>query len=690
MAGRTLLQPIPPLHTMIEKAAAAPIGNVPDDVEKWPAHVSSEMQRVFPFLGKYDVSINIDKTDAESGYGAGYAMVRNFSARNLPQAEVVSLQNYVRIPIIIQERKLQRPTSFELGGQFYALNRQRIGQAMSSNRIFDGSEDVSRARASTSILDDMFPPYQQRGGHGRIYDASSIGGQGKVASVDDMLKVAERARHIVADLRDMEKNAYGLTSAAKVGGGGYFGDPEWIRQFYQTPFFEEAQALLVKDAQSELEAAKQRAARAEGAIADALLDVEGAELSAKLASYKNKHGGVPENETLNKLSSCCYNQGTWVGEFAETPFFENALSYRAKCAAAEAKRAEADSDMEYDRRWREQRKGSTKLEAKLAAWKYEQATGKEFKAKAAGTSKEASAGGDLLRGTGIGAAAGAALGAGVAAGVAGKGNRTRGAFHGALRGSIHGAFGGLGAAAGDYHPGRVIGHGGLAALGATLGGVNAGMGVAQDAAERKKAGSRGDSAPTHGDYHWHPMLDGDGQHVGSVGIHHSKQPAFAALKTGAEQSDFIKAHTGSGHAIWAGPGMQSEDVDRALAGSGHRFPTASEKISSGVLRRAMGLEKDAMPGPLAEISGLGVPSAVGYIAGKNPSMTGEHSPEEADRKYSLLGGAFVPGYTGYHFGRKAGGRAARDAARAAGTEEKKASFGLLREAMGLGSGSTRA
>ena len=328
-----LTTPIRPLRGMLEKQASSVVGNVPDDVEKWGAHVLSELQRNFPFLGRYDVSINIDKVDAEAGYGAGYAMVRNFSSRNQPQTEIGATQNYVRVPILIRERKLLKPKVFELGGQFYALNKQRVGQAMSDTQIFDGS--AKAPRHTTSLIDDMFPPYQQRQGFGRIFDASASG-LGKIASAADMLKVAAARRAEIAELQHT-KEALGVLAMK----GSYFGDKEWIDQFEGTPFFTDAQKLIVKDAENSAESAKRRAARAAERVAEAHLEIEGAELSAKLAVYKHQHNGVEESKTLNKLSEACGSRG-WSKEFAGTPYYESALHYLAKEAHMALRRAQSE------------------------------------------------------------------------------------------------------------------------------------------------------------------------------------------------------------------------------------------------------------------------------------------------------------------------------------------------------------
>lgn len=854
-----LVTPIRPLASFLAKEAASPVGNVPDDVEKWPAHVLSELQRVFPFLGKYDVAVNIDKVDAEVGYGAGYAMIRNFSARNLPQTDVVALRNYVRIPIIIQERKLLRPKSFELGGEFFALNKQRIGQAMSSTQIFDGAENP--AKLNTSLFDDMFPPYQARNGTGRIYD-------GKIASAQDMLDVAAAGRAKIAEL---QKSASYLSTSV---GGPYFGDKEWIEQFYNTPFFDEAQQVLVSDAENGVEAARRRVADVGEGIADALLDVEGAELSAKLASYKGSTG-VPENETLAKLSSLSWSSPSgWVGEFAGTPFEEEALGYRAKVAQRRVERETRDSSRQSDESYRARRLLSTTLEAKLAAWKYEQATGREFvpAVKNAGMSPA------LMR-AGVGAGVGAVAGAVTAS----PENRTKRTLQGAMLGGAVGAAstmlpsGGAGGAAaappqppmratppgrapvpahqpapapapvaaapaaslrptprgdmaemmsnmsrrpgmehlasaklGGYAPSdalraatqqahdestatagrRMLGGAALGGAAGALGGAAAGLRRPSDVLVnggvgamlgggigaalsprphdilRQKYNTYIDQINEQGNVdkinglmathvrqkyphlqnHEAPLSqvsDDEWEHAYQTG---HNDPHFQAIyernfgpgtpyvrpEPDAPKTASLAAGLAGGAAGYAagrrlagdvgsetaprGKKERSGNVARSLAvpttvagGIGgyllakkhkgkftrtlrEHLPDLDEAergtardlyhaggaflgagaagaltgLAVGGLARLKGrfdgtTEKDGfLPGPMAELGGLGIPSAVGYVAGRSPAMTGEHSAEEESRKYSLLGGAFVPGYTGYHFGRKAGGRAAAE------------------------------
>ena len=64
------------------------------------------------------------------------------------------------------------------------------------------------------------------------------------------------------------------------------------------------------------------------------------------------------------------------------------------------------------------------------------------------------------------------------------------------------------------------------------------------------------------------------------------------------------------------------------------------------------LEKQAIIGPLWEISNLGAPSAIGALIGRYGGMDEDKAEEVHHTPYGLGKGLFIPGYTGYHIGRQ--------------------------------------
>lgn len=178
-----LFTPPVKIDSLFEKEAS--ISKMPDDEKKWPAHILSELHKSLPFLSEYDVDLSLDRQDPESGYALGYAMIRNKSVRNRPQDEVGQSKNRMRIPLIVEDRELQPFHTFELGGSVYPLTPERVEAAMVNPVIFDGP--VSRVPRAPSLVDNLYPPYQQRQGFGRTAepDTAGIVGFGKSASAPE-------------------------------------------------------------------------------------------------------------------------------------------------------------------------------------------------------------------------------------------------------------------------------------------------------------------------------------------------------------------------------------------------------------------------------------------------------------------------------------------------------------------------
>jgi len=151
---------------------AAALSRVPDDEKKWPAHVFSELCKEFPFMTQYDLEVVLDRLDPEAGAALGYVQVLN-KTMSRPQDAATQAGNVLRVPIIIQDRRLQKFYIFEAGGQTYPLTEDRIQQAMLNPLVFD--TDASRVPPSPGLLDQLYPPYQQRNGFGRVTEPAALG-----------------------------------------------------------------------------------------------------------------------------------------------------------------------------------------------------------------------------------------------------------------------------------------------------------------------------------------------------------------------------------------------------------------------------------------------------------------------------------------------------------------------------------
>lgn len=150
----------------------ASIARMPDDDKKWPEVVLSELHKQLPFMSGMDVSLNFTKIQPEAGYGFGYAMVRGQkNAVNFPSK---SENEMVKIPIIIADRHLEPFHVFHLDGRTLPLTRGRFEEALEDPRVFAGPTKTPKTQKS--LIDQLYPPYQQRQGFGRVVDGSGMSG----------------------------------------------------------------------------------------------------------------------------------------------------------------------------------------------------------------------------------------------------------------------------------------------------------------------------------------------------------------------------------------------------------------------------------------------------------------------------------------------------------------------------------
>jgi len=94
---------------------------------------------------------------------------------------------------------------------------------------------------------------------------------------------------------------------------------------------------------------------------------------------------------------------------------------------------------------------------------------------------------------------------------------------------------------------------------------------------------------------------------------------------------------------------------RAGANRGYRAGqiAMARRVQAARAKKKKGKEKTAVVGWLTDASNLGIPSGIGYALGRGdrPESRGE-ARREAERDYNYLAGAVIPGYTGWHYGKK--------------------------------------
>jgi len=158
-------------HAFFEKEAS--VAKMPDDDQKWPSHILSELYKQLPFLSKYDVDIAMQRVEPEAGFAFGHATILS---KNDPRAatESKNTENIIRIPLIVADRLLQPFHTFEIGGQIHPVTAERIDAAMMNPALFDGP--ANQPKTQKSMVDQLYPPYQQRQGFGRVIGGAAAAG----------------------------------------------------------------------------------------------------------------------------------------------------------------------------------------------------------------------------------------------------------------------------------------------------------------------------------------------------------------------------------------------------------------------------------------------------------------------------------------------------------------------------------
>jgi hypothetical protein len=193
----------PLFHTLdefIEKTAGEV--NLPDDPNQWAQSILQELYKQVPYITDYQPHVQMQRVDAERGYGLGHVEIQNQTEAPMntdPEMLEATGVRTVRIPFVIKEKKL---SPFDLlvndMGKMLPLTENRLRQALFRPQAFDVT---SRTPGDQSMIGQLYPPYRQNygfGGGGISMNASGGMGMGKVGSalenfLDPDAKTASKA-----------------------------------------------------------------------------------------------------------------------------------------------------------------------------------------------------------------------------------------------------------------------------------------------------------------------------------------------------------------------------------------------------------------------------------------------------------------------------------------------------------------
>lgn len=157
---------------------------LPEDPNAWPQEVLQELFKQVPYISDFQPHVQMDKVDAEQGYGLGHVEIANQSEAQMnaePEAIEAAGIRSVRIPVIIKDGKLN---TFDLlltdGSKVLPLTEARLRQSLFRPQAFDVT---SKTPGDQSMIGQLYPPYRQNYGFGRSGTGTVMGtGLGKMGS----------------------------------------------------------------------------------------------------------------------------------------------------------------------------------------------------------------------------------------------------------------------------------------------------------------------------------------------------------------------------------------------------------------------------------------------------------------------------------------------------------------------------
>ncbi len=160
--------------------------DLPEDPNQWPQEILQELYKQVPYIADFQPHVEMNKVDAEQGYGIGHVDVR--SETEAPaETDAAALEaagiRSVRIPFTIKQSKL---SPFDLlvtdTAKVLPLTENRLRQAIFRPQAFDVT---SRTPGDQSMIGQLYPPYRQNygfGGGGMAINAGGGMGMGKMGS----------------------------------------------------------------------------------------------------------------------------------------------------------------------------------------------------------------------------------------------------------------------------------------------------------------------------------------------------------------------------------------------------------------------------------------------------------------------------------------------------------------------------
>jgi len=206
-----------PVEYMEKEAGEADLS---EDPNQWPQEILQELYKQVPYISDFQPHVEMNKVDAEQGYGIGHVEIRNETeapTETDPAALEATGVRMARIPFTIKQGKL---SPFDLlitdTSSIVPLTENRLRQAVFRPQAFDVT---SRTPGDQSMIGQLYPPYRQNygfGGGGVSMNAGGGMGMGKIGSAfEEFIELTEAAEKSAAIDPTKPTQAKQLASAPK-------------------------------------------------------------------------------------------------------------------------------------------------------------------------------------------------------------------------------------------------------------------------------------------------------------------------------------------------------------------------------------------------------------------------------------------------------------------------------------------
>lgn len=162
----------PELH--FEKVSASVL--LPEDPNAWPQEVLQELYKQVPFIHDFSPHVEMDKVDAEKGYGFGHITITT-QTETQQGADPASMSaagiKEIKVPVIIKDNRMfPLDILITADAKMYPLTEERLRAAIFRPQAFDVT---SRTPGDQSMIGQLYPPYRQNYGFGGGGVAMGVG-----------------------------------------------------------------------------------------------------------------------------------------------------------------------------------------------------------------------------------------------------------------------------------------------------------------------------------------------------------------------------------------------------------------------------------------------------------------------------------------------------------------------------------